>query len=416
MRPYEGNDKYIFVSYAHKNSDRVLPIMQAMIHHGFRLWYDSGIEAGTEWPEYIADRLANCDTVVVFMTDDVVASKNCRNEINYALNLEKDVLVVYLDPVILSKGLSLQLNSTQSMYKYLQPSDEIFLQELFRAKILRDCRGDTGSTQEETVPKPKTNTLITNICTLGSNDFQNPFPAGTYATTINRDQFQVIYFHSSLNRAIGYNGTTKVTTQIFNSDNMLVYDYAQDIACQATYSRFSTSWVIRGTDGTFVPAGAYRVEVSVNYSPVFSYRFFVSAPSEGILAPSANRTDRTGDLHSAIDGSLEKQRKKCFDQLSRKKGALLSLALLVLFLAFVITLTQEVPYGALICATGFIICWVALLKYTTEHIHRNVLLALILITLALPFYGLFLMISGIINACRDKRIKEEIARLSSFRG
>ena len=47
---------------------------------------------------------------------------------------------------------------------------------------------------------------------------------------------------------------------------------------------------------------------------------------------------------------------------------------------------------------------------------RNVLLALILITLALPFYGLFLMISGIINACRDKRIKEEIARLSSFRG
>ena len=139
MRPYEGNDKYIFVSYAHKDSPRVHPIMQAMIHHGFRLWYDSGIEAGTEWPEYIADHLSRCETLLVFMTQGVVASKNCRNEINFALELGKEVLVVYMEPVELTQGLRLQLNSTQSMFKYLQASDEAFLTELFRAKVLRSC-------------------------------------------------------------------------------------------------------------------------------------------------------------------------------------------------------------------------------------------------------------------------------------
>ena len=30
-----------------------------MADYGFRIWYDEGIEAGTEWPEYIAEHLEN---------------------------------------------------------------------------------------------------------------------------------------------------------------------------------------------------------------------------------------------------------------------------------------------------------------------------------------------------------------------
>lgn len=42
---YEGNEKYIFISYAHKDSGSVLPILQAMADGGYRLWYDQGMEA-----------------------------------------------------------------------------------------------------------------------------------------------------------------------------------------------------------------------------------------------------------------------------------------------------------------------------------------------------------------------------------
>lgn len=59
-RAYEGNEPYIFVSYAHKDSNHVLPIITSLQAQGFRVWYDAGIEAGTEWPEYIAGRLDGC--------------------------------------------------------------------------------------------------------------------------------------------------------------------------------------------------------------------------------------------------------------------------------------------------------------------------------------------------------------------
>lgn len=48
MEVYSGNEPYIFVSYAHKDSQIVVPILEQMQSAGFRFWYDKGIEAGTE--------------------------------------------------------------------------------------------------------------------------------------------------------------------------------------------------------------------------------------------------------------------------------------------------------------------------------------------------------------------------------
>ena len=47
MKPaaYEGNESYIFISYAHKDAARVLPVIAALSRDRFRLWYDAGIEA-----------------------------------------------------------------------------------------------------------------------------------------------------------------------------------------------------------------------------------------------------------------------------------------------------------------------------------------------------------------------------------
>jgi len=114
--PYEGDNNYIFVSYAHKDAQKVLPIVEVLNERGFRVWYDAGIEAGTEWPEYIEEHLQKASVVLVFMSPNAVESKNCRNEINFALELGKDVLIVYLEDTTLLKGMRLQLNSTQSLF------------------------------------------------------------------------------------------------------------------------------------------------------------------------------------------------------------------------------------------------------------------------------------------------------------
>lgn len=66
LRPYEGTQPYIFVSYAHKNDAAVLEIIGTLQSRGFRVWYDEGIEAGSEWPESIASHLERAQLVLAF--------------------------------------------------------------------------------------------------------------------------------------------------------------------------------------------------------------------------------------------------------------------------------------------------------------------------------------------------------------
>lgn len=152
---YEGKEKYLFVSYAHKDAETVLPIVRALSENGYRLWYDSGIEAGTEWPEYIEERLMNAEVVVVFMSPSAIESRNCRNEINFALELKKEILVVYLEETTLVKGMRLQLNSTQSLFRQHHTDSEQFIRELVEARILQSCRETETVVPSESASVPQ---------------------------------------------------------------------------------------------------------------------------------------------------------------------------------------------------------------------------------------------------------------------
>ena len=110
MNVYEGAQNYIFVSYAHKDSAKVLPIVEAMQKANLRVWFDSGIEAGTEWPAYIEEHLSECARMLVFISPSFVASPNCRKELSLASNLDKQILAVYLEQTDLAQGMNLQRN------------------------------------------------------------------------------------------------------------------------------------------------------------------------------------------------------------------------------------------------------------------------------------------------------------------
>ena len=109
MIPYEGKEPYIFISYAHKDSAEVLPLIEELSSRGYRVWYDAGIEAGTEWPEYIAAHLEKSACVLAFLSASAVASFNCRQEINYAIDLQKPTLTVYLEELALTGGMRMRL-------------------------------------------------------------------------------------------------------------------------------------------------------------------------------------------------------------------------------------------------------------------------------------------------------------------
>ncbi len=138
MKPYNGDENYIFVSYSHKDSDRVHPIINRMLSNGFRVWYDEGIDPVTEWDENIADHLKRCVGILAFLSENYLRSENCRDELNYARDLEKGRLLVYLEPVELPAGMAMRLNRIQAIhiYKYKDIAD--FYYELTMAPMIKE--------------------------------------------------------------------------------------------------------------------------------------------------------------------------------------------------------------------------------------------------------------------------------------
>ena len=150
---YSGNEPYIFISYSHKDSDRVLPIIRGLQAKGFRVWYDSGIEAGTEWPEFIAEKLRASNCVIAFLSPHAASSHNCRREINFAIARNKELLIAYLEDFELSPGMEMQLSLLQAIYRSRSGSDEAFINHLAGARLLSDCLG-TAQFTKITEPKP----------------------------------------------------------------------------------------------------------------------------------------------------------------------------------------------------------------------------------------------------------------------
>ena len=137
---YNGALPYVFVSYAHKNADVAVRIINGLQAAGCRVWYDAGIEAGTEWPDYIAERLDGASCVLALLSEDAIKSKNCRQEIEYAVSEEKPMLVAFLDEAKLTGGLRLRLSLVQAIYRSRFLSERAFIDEIVNARVLSGCR------------------------------------------------------------------------------------------------------------------------------------------------------------------------------------------------------------------------------------------------------------------------------------
>ena len=114
---YRGDDPYIFVSYAHADSEAVYPLLIALRERGVNIWYDEGIEPGSKWREELSSAIEHADKVLFIVSKKSAASVNCEREIDYALSMSVPVQVVYLETVALPSALSFSLGSHQAITK-----------------------------------------------------------------------------------------------------------------------------------------------------------------------------------------------------------------------------------------------------------------------------------------------------------
>ncbi len=144
-----STEKYVFVSYAHKDSAVVLPCVEAMRKNGINVWYDEGIQAGSEWPEYIAEKVASCSKFILFISTAYLESQNCKRELNFAISRKKDILSVFIEDVVLTLGVEMQLGTYQSVFKNRFANDSVFYKSLCGEAWFNDCRNGNGKTSQD---------------------------------------------------------------------------------------------------------------------------------------------------------------------------------------------------------------------------------------------------------------------------
>lgn len=139
MNIYEGTEKYIFVSYAHKDSDTVMPILDALCAAGVRIWCDKGIEAGSEWPDLVANRLERSAGTIVFISQNSLASRMVMNELNYSIQLKKSFISIYLEECTLNARMAMMFSSYQALQFYRYSDLSMFVAHLKTAALVREC-------------------------------------------------------------------------------------------------------------------------------------------------------------------------------------------------------------------------------------------------------------------------------------
>lgn len=162
----EGEKPYLFISYAHEDTTKVVAAIRGLQRLGYRIWYDMGISAGAQWPEDVADHIYGCDAMLAFMTPNSIQSDNCREELFYAKKCNKKILLAYLEKCDLSHGMDMRLGMLQAIERWRCKDDEEFYTRLAKAKNLQPCRGEIESgdsasaipepTATSTSDKPKT--------------------------------------------------------------------------------------------------------------------------------------------------------------------------------------------------------------------------------------------------------------------
>jgi TIR domain/WD domain, G-beta repeat len=90
----------VFISYSRADRDFAKDIVAALIERGFEVLIDvSGIEPSEKWWKRIKELITQADTVIFILSPDAIASKVCKEEVEFAGALNKRFVPIVCRPV-----------------------------------------------------------------------------------------------------------------------------------------------------------------------------------------------------------------------------------------------------------------------------------------------------------------------------
>ena len=137
---------YIFISYSHKDSEKVFPVISIMKKNGYRVWYDKNINPGRKWDQYIESIIKHSCIFISFISHSYWKSGACIEEISYACRLSQfeidGIIPVFLDETDIPENLGLQmhLSSRQKVFGYRCTTPEDICGMIYKNTLIYKCR------------------------------------------------------------------------------------------------------------------------------------------------------------------------------------------------------------------------------------------------------------------------------------
>lgn len=110
----------LFVSYAHKDKEIVLPVVEELDKH-YNCWIDKDIVAGSNWRTEITKAISKSKVVLYFASNNSINSTECNKELELAFKLNKKVI-----PIIVEDNLNLSKELTELQWIYLEDIYKLF--------------------------------------------------------------------------------------------------------------------------------------------------------------------------------------------------------------------------------------------------------------------------------------------------
>ena len=218
VKAYLGKDPYIFVSYAHKDKEQVLPFI-AELQKKYNVWFDDGIHFGVEWEEDIFRHLKGCELFIYMITPASLASGNCKDEIRTARDLKKKFINIVIDSKTeLTEVFKFRYGGYQMCFLDSYPGLESAVDELERRSdwFERVRRTDIPEKTDETSSKTESKVSAPSLYRREGDYIY----LGEYPQTVKADNVNITSQADSRGYYLGSDGAyyAKVTSMPFSND------------------------------------------------------------------------------------------------------------------------------------------------------------------------------------------------------
>lgn len=115
-------------------------LQQELARLGYRVRFDERGGAGTTGDDETANAIKNCSFFIALISGAYLDSASMLDELNYARELNKPILLIYLEEVRLGSGLYMRIGRQQALFKHKYADESYFFDKIDEADGIAGCR------------------------------------------------------------------------------------------------------------------------------------------------------------------------------------------------------------------------------------------------------------------------------------